>query len=206
MKRPDKRRLLAAIQALWPQSRAIRAMVVADPLRPILRGFLVEDARNADMAYLHAFVQPLYVPFDAISLSIGYRLGGRLVGTSDHERVLELVHVEGIPFLAGAKSPAALTEWAYLLEADSDAARTALAYSLAWTGQQVRADAALRALVSALRADVEARPGIGWIRERLEHTEHLLGLIRSDPLGARRLLESWEQGTARALRLPGVEP
>jgi hypothetical protein len=65
------------VSAAQPDSEIISGQIVAlVPISHTLRGVLFEPSGAAGAVYANAFVQPLFIPADHISLALGWRVGG----------------------------------------------------------------------------------------------------------------------------------
>jgi len=177
-------------------------LLFARPVRHLLRGACFDDSSfDTNLFFVHAFVQPLYVPFDTVALNLGWRLGGAAHrwDAKDPELIDKLrdgMRGAVMPFLLQVSTPLDLVETARRLNWLGDVrVRESVAYSLARAGNAGEAMEALEDLVKGIDPTSE------WQRQMADQAEGLRNLLDKDPAGAQSQLDEWENQTIHHLRL-----
>ena len=119
-----ERLIRAHVLPRMPGFTVTKRLLHVAPVCDILRGYYFESSGfDANLVWVEAFVQPLYVPSDCLVLSRGGRLGclrGEPEEKWDTREVLPAVAfgqmadrivVEGEQTLGGLDAPAALLRW-----------------------------------------------------------------------------------------------
>jgi hypothetical protein len=191
-------------------------MLYKEPIEYLLRGFSFEPSGfDSGGFYLQVFVQPLYIPFEAVGFFEGQRLGGgaQYWHVRDNEsavmgEVTTLMREVGLPFLESVRSPGALARW---LEKKpiTPMRMEGLAYSLILAGRPQRAKTVLAELqprLEQIHAD-ESRRGRTireWEIQFLGRVRTMRGLLERDPTGAVKQLSEWRNYTVHHLGLDDV--
>jgi hypothetical protein len=174
----------------------------------LLRGFLYESSgHTGDDFYMWAFVQPLYVPQDGVTLNYGDRLDGSSHFWSLSEgpdeatvmrEVLSAIKDEGLRILGALQSPADLAKAALgrLIPEDVNT-RELAAYSLILSGERERARSLLKEMDVGREADEPA-----WIGEARARGHRILALLDEEAEVVVDQLGAWRDETVAALGLP----
>jgi hypothetical protein len=157
------------------------------------------------------FVQPLYIPEDAIVLNFGKRLEFGFGRLTFHERwdlnpdsldstlpaMLKSMFRQGVPFLRKRDSiELFIRNLKYGIRVENTIFdREALVYSLARLGRYREAERRLKSLIRSIKPDDLRQDVHGNANE-------LLTAIQTSPNQAHELLNRWTEETARNLRLP----
>lgn len=180
------------------------------PIGDVLRGYLCEDTSTKHAFKLHVFVQPLYVPFEHISLSFGREIqspdGGYWHGDAAgiQEDVLIAIKESGtLAFVESCRTAAGLArtldDTVELPVKQMPRYLEELGYSYARSEQFDRATLTLKALIHspyfAARYDFEVEM-IARAERMLEH------IARQDPIAVHAQLDEWRRYTCTHL---GIE-
>jgi hypothetical protein len=189
----------------FPELTLVRDLLVRWDGDPIVRGFVFGRSRaHASMVRMEVFAQPLFVPADAVGVSVGQELGQFLFDEVASEiELLEgmraLAEHEGRAFLRRVSDCAALAQSVPAMapeRMDDRLGDEIRAYCMVWLGRTAEARAVLDVLLHELRAfEVEAE------FELLSRVRHVKQTLERSDDEARELLSTWAAGTARALRL-----
>jgi hypothetical protein len=185
-----------------------RLLYVA-PLDDVLRGFYFDDsAFSRTTVFVEVVVLPLYVPYEHVHFTFGYRLthqaDARKVESWDISEPVNRREVEtmkaamrdnGLPYLLKLATPLLIAE--NLIGAtklrDNPVVHQAVAFSLARVGRYPESQERLAALIRQIE---DPR----WHRI-LETSTQLLRAIDNGAASAIALLERWKGETARTLGL-----
>lgn len=189
----------------FPELTLVRDLLVRWDGDPIVRGFAFARSRaHPSMVRMEVFAQPLFVPADAIGLSVAQELGQFLFDEVASEiELLEgmraLAEHEGRAFLRRVSDCAALVQTVPAMPPDRMDDRLGdeiRAYCMVWLGRTAEAQAVLDVLIHELRA-FEAESEF----ELLSRVRHVKQTLERSEREARDLLGKWATGTARALGL-----
>lgn len=202
-----------------PGTAVRRSVVYLRPVGDLLRGCHFESSGfSSDRFVVHAFVQPLYVPFPAIDLTYGRRLGRRgerwfHLAEEPEERamadVLRLIQEQALPLIKQFRTPAQFARFgAELVSATrSTGFVEAVAYSYALAGDPGQARAHLARVLAALTSRKDLLP---HERETLRRNQQMEVRLRDDPEEAVADLRRWRAETLRAAGIkddpPGASP
>ncbi|MGA7990228.1 MAG: hypothetical protein WCC53_02235, partial [Thermoanaerobaculia bacterium] len=193
-----------------PGFQAKGKLLFASPVTYVLRGYCFEDSGFDPSAFtVSVFVQPLYVPFPALVLSLGDRLG-HIAGGPDkwwyfmegnesvvmaevRARILD----EGEKHFRVADDPGALIWWLKARKnEETHYSLKALAYSYILIG---RADEGLRVMDKVEK--ILAADGRDWCLKEIALLNEVRAALRSGLQAARQLLDRWADQTARAIHI-----
>ena len=189
----------------FPELTLVRDLLVRWDGDPIVRGFaFARSQMHASLVRMEVFAQPLFVPADAVGLSVAQELGQFLFDDVASEiELLEgmraLAEHEGRAFLQRVSDCAALAQTVPAMppeRMDDRLGDEIRAYCMIWLGRTAEAQAVLEVLIHELRAfeveyEFELLSRVRHVKQTLERSDH----------EARELLKTWAGGTARALRL-----
>ena len=187
----------------FPGFAAHRSLFLTTPMRGMLRAVHCDpSAFSKDDFHVAAFVMPLCVPSEHISLLFGERLrhpGNGSWGWSKKSPGLltDLSHAirsRALPFLEAIQSADDFATMSATYWANPHAPKET-AFVLARAGQHERAVSIIDDLIP--RLDVRS----SWQQTILEDTTNLRHLLLNDPNEAQRKLGEWENYTIRKLRL-----
>jgi hypothetical protein len=183
------------------------------PVGVVLRGFCVDDSSfDAANFTVWMFAQPLYVPEDHIVLTLGRRFG-QLGGGPDKWWTLTPENESAIfaelrsemqeatrLFVARCRTPDDLADFIPTVISDTNFhVVETVAFSCILAGRVEEAVIHLDRLRILMRS-----PTYEWERVVLRRAERISSVLAADAAEAKRLLEGWADGTARALSLtPG---
>lgn len=208
MKSSDVKSLTQPLLPLLAGFRQKGAMLYKESAG-LLRGIYFEDSGfDKEAFYVWAFYLPLYVPTTHVSFTFGRRLvaGKRWkLDTTLPGKLASAIRDEALPFLGKAETPERFAEEItsiaenprdpYVLQAN--------AYSLAKSGNATAASSGLKQLISVLN---EMGPSLAWVGEMRGRGERLLGEMEKNISSAKQLLDEWEAGSRKNLRLVEVNP
>jgi hypothetical protein len=177
------------------------------PVENVIRGFIFDSsAFSAEAFHPTAFVQPLYVPHDHITMTLGSRLRGAWEFSRERnqqlaDRLLESMRKEGLPLLEELGSPQKIADSAEVLfSTKNHYVRQAAAYSLVLIAEDRKAVQRLDQLLLMLK---EMGRGVQtWAQNVYAEVAGLRETVLRDPSEARALLEKWAEKSRQALRLP----
>ncbi len=208
MKRAQTRRLFDVLLPSLPGCRAKGKLLVYLPLGHVLRAIAFESsAFSATPFYVNVFVQPLYVPIQYLTLTLGVRLRGLWEWEEGREqdlahRLAQAIQREGMPLLNACGTPEKLAGNASkFVSTRNPHIQEAIAYSLAFIGSSARGIEALDRLTSELHAEFGLAPTTEWVQEMLHRTEQVRERLKSSITEARQLLTEWESSTIKNLGL-----
>jgi hypothetical protein len=171
----------------------------------LYRGFVFGSSGfSAETFNPDVFVQPLYVPHDYITMTLGRRLLGVWKFQADDQalpsRLLASMRKEGFPLLEEFGSPERIAKDQGTLLSRNHYARQAAAYSLVLIGEDQQAIRRLDELLDMLR---ETGAGIQkWALKVHDEVASFRETLASNPAEARRLLAEWTEQTRQKLGLP----
>lgn len=175
------------------------------PVNAVFSGFIFDSSGfSADSFNPSAFVQPLYVPSEHFTMTLGQRLLGVWKFRSDDQgladALLRSIKKEGLPLLDALGTPEKLARDAETLKNSSNHyVRQAAAYSLVWIG---RDQDAVRRLDELLAILLEMSSSRKWALAVRTEVAGLREMLSKDPQGARALLNRWAEETRIKLGLP----
>ncbi|HYR11155.1 MAG TPA: hypothetical protein VEQ60_25465 [Longimicrobium sp.] len=193
-----------------PGTAVRRSLVYLHPVGDLLRGCHFESSGPGGTRFVvHAFVQPLYVPFPSVDLTCGTRLGpGRErwfdLASEPEERVmaevLRLIRTQAMPLFQRFAEPAHFARHGEELVSNTKAPDfvQAVAYSHLLAGEYVRAAAQLAGMLASLQARPDLRP---FEREMLRRNQQLEATLRDRPADAVADLRQWRRETLRGIGL-----
>jgi len=192
-----------------PGFAATKGLIVRMPVDDLLAGFSFDPSAFSRTAFtVRAFVQPLYVPNDDVTLSFGDDLGAwdfEDRETSEVAReVLERVLDRGILLVDRIRTPLDMAHNAPVLwYRDEPATREVVAASLAAAG---RLEAAREELVALAEREEESpnpyRPDVS--AERAQRARRLIRAIDAGGKAPREVLDDWRAYTLAHLNLTVV--
>lgn len=176
------------------------------PVGSLLRGFIFDSSGFSRETFNpDVFVQPLYVPNDYITMTLGRRLLGVWKFRADDEtlatKLLASMRKEGFPLLDELGSPEKIASNAERLKSpENHYVRQAAAYSLALIGEDRQAIKRLDELLVMLR---EMGAGIQkWALKVHNEVANFRETLVSRPSEARKQLADWTEQTRQKLGLP----
>jgi hypothetical protein len=188
--------MATAISSTIPGLHVKGELIVAVPMGRILRGITLETSGwTPSGVYVWTFVQPLYVPFPAIVLSLGNRLGGgtKTWSLDEVEELIEVIRDDAEPFYGPISTPEAMADWDYLEGRLQPYPIQAKAYSLIACGRPHEAIELLTELAVARPNDYD------WETEIREQAATMADLAANDLDQAHAQLKTWENETIAAL-------
>lgn len=180
------------------------ATAIALPVEHAVRGVCFERSIDSRAFYASVFVQPLCVPTEHMTLSVGWRLGGgsRLWRADEPGMVDDLaamIEREALPFLERGSTPLGVAECAQSLPLHGDLnVVQAIGYSFARAGEYGRAIESLERFLEMIGDCFR------WERTRRANAGLLKSLVLSDPDLAQQQLFEWERSTAKNLGLESL--
>lgn len=189
-----------------------RGILFSSPIGYVLRAFTHQpSAFDRNPFYIHAFLQPLYVPAEDESGALGIRSGAWRLDRDPVSEIQEWVREEGLPLLKNAHTP---SEFAERIREQEEGhlpdplQLEALGYSLVLAGdyeaahrQLEEAEAMPRDAISEnaeLWADTDEED---WLYEVVRRMRRIQEALKPDPTAAVAVLDEWRLGTARNLGL-----
>ena len=178
------------------------------PVGDLLTGCHFETSGFAKTDFvLHAFVDPLYVPFPALKLTYGYRLGWRqerwfrLSEESEEEAMgeaLRLIQAQALPLFERFRTAADFARHAKELISDRENPNyvEAVAYSHVLAGDYEQGRAGVARVLELKRAEDDLLP---FEREMVRRNEQFLLKLRDRPEEAVADLHGWRRETLRAI-------
>lgn len=198
-----------------PGTEVRGSVVYLRPVGDLLRGCHFESSGfSGDRFVVHAFVQPLYVPFPAIDLTYGRRLGRRGerwfdLAEEPEERamaeVLRLIQEQALPLWEQFGTPARFARNGAELVSDarSPGFVEAVAYSYALAGDPAQARAHLARALAAMQSRKDLLP---HEREMVRRNQQLDVRLRDQPEEAVADLCRWRAETLRAIGIKDASP
>jgi hypothetical protein len=193
----------------WPGFTVSGNLIYRIPVATIFKGFVFDSSGfSADVFNPTVFVQPLYVPQDYITLTLGQRLLGNWEFSPEVEeealasRLLRSMTTEGMPLLDLLATPEKIAKEAEKLNGaiNSHSVRRVVAYSLVWIGED---NEALQRLDKLLLMLEEMGKGVQkWALHLHEEVSQLREALLRNPNEARTLLAMWTEQTRQKLKLP----
>lgn len=161
----------------------------------LLEGFCFYSSSFSKTSfYCTAFVQALYVPFDAIVLSVGTRAGFEASEREWDSKVLSWADRTGRAFLEDHNTIEQLMRHDHR-HRDDIRALEQLAYSQVFIGDK-RAEKTL-----SLLAERNVEGEYEWVREVVTRSQKLLVLFKESPVRAKEKLNEWAAYTLAATKL-----
>lgn len=155
--------------------------------------------------YPNAFVQPLYVPLDFITMTLGKPFLGHWEFQPGNQaladRLLQSIKTEGMPLLQALGTPEKIAHHAEKMKStENHYVRQATAYSMVLVGEEREAIKRLDELLVMLE---KMASGIQkWALDVHREVAHFRGIVLRDPDEARTLLLQWGEETRTKLKLP----
>ena len=176
------------------------------PVGNLFRGFVFDSSGfSAKTFNPDAFVQPLYIPHDYITMTLGKRLLGvwEFQSGGDQalaDRLLQSMRMEGLPLLQALGTPEKIAHDAEkLFSPKNHYVRQARAYSLVLIGQDREAIQRLDELLAMLK---EMSVGIQkWALKVHAEVASFRETLLRDAEEARGLLAQWTEQTRQKLGL-----
>jgi hypothetical protein len=190
-----------------------KGILFSSPIGYVLRAFTHQpSAFDRNPFYIHAFLQPLFVPAEYETGVIGIRSRAWRLDRDRVSEIQEWAREEGRPLLEKAHTPGELAD--RIREHDQghlpDPHKLeALAYSLVLAGEYEAAyrklDDAVAVSLDYISEDAELWADSDeedWLHEVLARMRRVREALKSDPTAAVAILHEWRRETARNL---GVE-
>ena len=179
-------------------------MLIMVPMGHVLRGICFENAGlEARQFYMWAFLMPLYIPSDYISLNFGKRLGGGShTWNADNPRLIDntmnTIRREALPFLGSPSyDDNAISQ--YILKLASrhlnQHDREIEAYTLIRTGEYEASLTAIDNLLLNLDKEVE------WEQKMWERVLLIKTKLLTNPTYALEQMSIWRERTIDSLRV-----
>lgn len=178
------------------------------PVGDLLTGCHFETSGFARTDFvLHAFVDPLYVPFDALNLTYGRRLGWRqerwfhLSEESEDEAMreaLRLIKAQALPMFERFRTAADFARHGAELVSNRESSTfiEAVAYSHVLAGDYEKGRAGVVRVLELMRADDDLLP---YEQEMVRRNQQFLLKLRDRPEEAVADLHGWRRETLRAI-------
>lgn len=178
-------------------------LVFDTPIQDVLAGFCVEGSQWwPGERYVWAYVQPLFAPTWATTLTFGKRMGGgtRTWKLAEFDELYQYVQRDGMPILESLGSVELLAKngGRFLGGQPTLAPLEDIAYSQVLAGRLKEALRTFGAMRADLLADPDDRP---WVQELMARAALIEQLMAEDPMAAVRQLREWRQYTIENLKL-----
>ena len=175
-----------------------KRLLIVPPVGHYLRAFLLDQTSTKEVFRLCYLVQPLYAPSQWVSPGFGddLHVGPRwsVKDPAIPQYVADVVLGEGMKRIGHVDSPEAFLEYAKGLEELRLARRKFYIFlTLALLGRFDEARPLGQEIVAGYLPYTSAH----------QHARRFLRLFDDGPARVRRVLKSWEQGTARRLQVDG---
>ncbi len=173
-----------------------RDLVLAQPVNRILRGFCFDRSIDKTAFYVNAFIQPLYVPFTTIDLTLGERLepyGWKCTESGVADQIVEAARAKGVALIEAGTSPERVADWiaTWRPGPKSSSVQQPYAFSLAAAHRFGEAEVELERLHSLLGKTMQC----DWVTGMTAEVEQLLDRLKNKPDEVDGLLVRWEEGT-----------
>jgi hypothetical protein len=200
-----------ARQYLIPQMPGFEVkgnLIYQVPVGVVFRGYVFDSSSFEKTAFNpDVFVQPLYVPSEHLTMTLGRRLPGVWKLRSPNDKVLadkflQIMAEQGQLLLERLGTPEKIARNAEKTDGGSrnHYVRQAVAYSLIWIGENGEAIRKLDELLVMLK---EMGSGIQkWALEVHEEVSLLRAILVKEPSEAKALLAQWAEQTRQTLNLP----
>ncbi|MEP6756917.1 MAG: hypothetical protein ABJA67_15540 [Chthonomonadales bacterium] len=178
-----------------------------EPIEYVLNGYCFGSGRGADILNLDRIVQPMYIPFDSIALSLSKRVMYTCVSKENEEQLMpgivdKMKSLE--PFFYELTTPGYLTYLTKYTEyednSDYDCQRRA--YSRILNGEYALAKTQLKSLVDELEQRVRDNTARIWHGDMIERAQELIRFLDINPQLAVDKLNEYTAYTKNCLRLP----
>ena len=174
----------------------------------LLRGISKGGSSFSDGLRLSAFVQPLYVPKEYVTIDYSVGLNPRGFGDAKlwsptdpnlASEVTACIREQALPFLASIETPADLMEVAYARLTAGSVVDPNILACVAYSAVLSDEDSRVRECMSFVDS-VDLCPG--WVTEVTDQVRQLLLVWTADTAKAKAMLLGWRNHTAAALKLP----
>jgi hypothetical protein len=216
MKKREFERLARTLFPNAPEFKAKGNLLFVAPIGSILRGFCFESSSYSATSFrVYAFVQPMYIPLDLVTIGLGFEVSpGPRNWQADEpnlaERLRETMLEQAMPFLRCVGSPADVPHAVEWLRTERRAGGSlgpeAAAYSYAYAGDAAKAREALTALVESCTTAIKGWEAEGtaapeWLCRKRDRALLLISDLTHDAAAAVVRLQCWDRETIRNLRL-----
>lgn len=202
MKKKDFEKLGKSILPVLPGFTVNGSLLFVQPIGHVLRAVCFDGSSfDANLFFVHVFLQPMFVPASHIIFNIGWRLGGGshrwdIKDANIQNELGAALKREVLPFLKRVESAQDFVAAIESLPISADAyARQATAYAWAMAGNVERSVEEIEKLVRMLNVKVS------WQNEMVERAEMIKKKLLDDPSKAQAQLEAWESATLQNLGL-----